>query len=701
MGVILGIENVEKRKENYNVVRHDVVENADVCVIGSGAAGAILASKIASSGKSVILLEKGGYYDAEDMNQREADMIPLLWKNGGANFTDNLKIVIAQGQCLGGSTVINDAVCFRIPDIVTEQWRQLGVNITDEKWKAASDEVWQNINVSEVTDEELNKNNLMLKKACEQKGYKSGPNDRNCRDCKRCGFCHIGCHYETKQDMLVTYIHGALQDTDVRIFCNCEVDKITSENGLVNGVEGSFKDATNSSKYKIRINSKVVIVSAGSIASSHLLLKNKIGLGKTGKGLALHPAPFLLGKFEEQINGHDGIPMAYSCHEFGVTNGVTKGGYLIESIFLPIFQFSIGLPSFLAEHEALMQDYTRYSMAGIMIRDESNGTITLSENSNPKIHYQLGQKDIETIADGIKVLAEMWFDVGATKVISGHKDVITLRSKQDIPRLVDAVRTNPDGLQVASAHPQGGNRMGEDPNICVVDSNCKVHGYDNLYVCDASVFPTSLGVNPQITVMSLATLTADHILNVWDSKYQNITLQPNLGKTCSIRQPMWCNIERLETMFNQQKNQFDLETLVNAVENSTNEKWTFDKNSLIIYNNKFWRGFFPQDQDLSMMRFFGGFWKKFFKEDEIIKGITHPFESPVNADNIPEIKNYDSFGEVIHLKYSGMAFQLFYDLLKIVDKDTILGKSIFWHTSLWKPNIDILYVSKVSCRIYG
>jgi choline dehydrogenase-like flavoprotein len=678
MGLILGLEKIEKRKENYQTIKNDIVENADVCVIGSGAAGAVIATKIAKSGKSVVLLEKGGYYDSEDMNQRETDMIPLLWKNAGANFTDNLRMVIAQGQCLGGSTVINDAVCFKIPSIVSEQWRKLGVQITDEQWETATDEVWKNIHVTRVSNEELNKNNLMLKKACEIKGFRSRPNDRNCKDCKRCGFCHLGCHYETKQDMLVTYIHDALKNTNVRIFCNCDVDRITHENGLANGVEGTFRDFSNNPKFKIRINSKIVVVAAGSIASSHLLLKNKIGLGKTGKGLALHPAPFLLGKFPEKINSFEGIPMAYACDEFGVTNGVKNGGYVIESIFLPIFQFAMGLPSFFAEHESLMRNFPHYSMAGVMIRDESNGTINLSENGNPRVSYHLSPRDIDTIAEGIGVLADMWFEAGATHVISGHKDMITLISKHDIPKLIKAIRTNPDGLQVASAHPQGGNKMGEDETTSVVDSNCKVHGFDNLFVCDASVFPTSIGVNPQVTIMALATLTANHILKTWDTKFANSSPPASLGKTCSLKQPMWCHVNQLDAMFNQQKNQFDLETLVNVNENSVNdEKWKFDKDSLIIYNNKFWRGFYPQDQELSMAKYFGGFWKKFYKENDLVKGITRPFEFPNNVDNIPEIKHFDSFGEVIHLKYPGIGFQLFYDLLKIIDKDTILGKAFF------------------------
>ena len=202
---IYGTESFEKRKEPYNVVTRDIVCNVDVCVIGSGAAGAIVAAKLAEDGKSVVVLERGGYYDGESMNQREDDMIPLLWKNAGANFTSNLKIAIAQGSCLGGSTVINDAVCFRIPHLVIKQWQKMGVNITKNEWDKANDEVSKRINVTQVIEDELNDNAKKLRAACEKftidgKQIKHRVNDRNCgqsftdenlKSCVKCGFCHL------------------------------------------------------------------------------------------------------------------------------------------------------------------------------------------------------------------------------------------------------------------------------------------------------------------------------------------------------------------------------------------------------------------------------------------------------------------------------------------------------------------------------
>lgn len=131
MGIIYGIDQLTDRHEKYEVIKNDIIENVDVCIIGSGAAGAVLAKELVESGKKVVLIERGGYHEGKDMNQREVDMMPLLWKNAGFNFVDSLRIAIAQGCCLGGSTIINDAVCFDTPPRVQEEWNRLGVNFTN------------------------------------------------------------------------------------------------------------------------------------------------------------------------------------------------------------------------------------------------------------------------------------------------------------------------------------------------------------------------------------------------------------------------------------------------------------------------------------------------------------------------------------------------------------------------------------------
>ncbi len=693
---IYGSDRFEKRAEKYRVITGDVVCNSDVCVIGSGAAGAIIATKLAEEGKSVVLLEKGGYHDGESMNQREADMLPLLWKNAGANFTSNLRIAVAQGCCLGGSTVINDAVCFRIPNPVIDQWNEKGVSISKKEWDDANDEVSNRIHVSEVKDDELNTNALKLKEACENylidgKSIKHGKNQRNCgqsfsdpelHSCVKCGFCHIGCHYDTKQSMLVTYIHDALnnENLDYKVYCNCQVDRITHDNnGIATGVDGTFINIDGSEKHRIRVNSKVIIISAGSIASSNLLQKSMIGGSNVGKGVALHPAPFVIGRFEENIYGNRGIPMSYTCHQFGITNDVKKGGFLIESIFLPIFQMAIAIPTFGSDHKRMMLDFNKYTMAGIMTRDDPSGTVLMSYNENPKLDYTLSPQTVNDMARGMAIVASMWFNVGAKSVITSHIDIPEIRNRADIPKIKDAVRNNPNGLMVGSAHPQGGNKMGDNSEECIVDSDCKVFGFKNLYVCDASVFPTALGVNPQLTVMALATITATKIGKNWGMFPE---IKDSLGRTCQLSQPRFCKAQTLGEMFAITDHDPKLfSKLGNSSESKriVGKNWRFDPETLTIFNDLYWKGFYGIDNDVltNTLRNFGGFYKKFMKEDENkFRGITHPFElQVVDAKSIATEKEISGFGKVVHLEYEEYPYSGAYDLLKMVNENTMLGKA--------------------------
>lgn len=693
MGVIFGTLKLPPRKEKYKLITKDVVDSADVCIIGSGAAGAVLAKELVDAGKKVVLIERGGYFEGQDMNQRDAEMMPLLWKNAGFQFDDDLKIAVAQGTCLGGSTIINDAVCFDPPKRIREQWKKMGVNFTEQEWRFHTNRVNKMLSVSQVTPDELNLNNQMLMVGATKLGLSEHrPNNRNCVNCMQCGFCHLGCHYETKQDVLVTYIHKALQKPDekIRVYCNCYVDKLVHSDGIVQGIEGHFRDAANNNTYRIRVNAKVVIVSAGAIASSKLLLRNGIAQKTAGVGVCLHPAPFVIGDFEIEIKGNQGIPMAYTVHDFGITRSSDKvrkkfgfdedGEFLLESIFLPMLQFSMAIPGDPIEHNRLLGRFNNYAMAGILIRDDNSGRVSLTPTGRASLRYKLSKKDLKTISHGIEVLAKMWFKMNAKKVIVSHRKKTILHSESEIPELLEKILNDPDNLLLGSAHPQSGNRIGPSPASSVVDSDCRVHGFENLFVCDASVFPTSLGVNPQITVMVVASIVASRIAKQW-KRYSRISLQKSRGQTCSISQPMYCLRKNLSDHFDSIDSKYGADMLINSVtEKPDDSNWNFDKTTLEITNDTHWKGIFPRDTDIPnvMTMYFGGFWKRFGKNpSNTIDGITHPFETPVFAKNKATTRNLSGFGKVVLLEYLDFPYNQFFDVLKFVDKNTILGKAFF------------------------
>ena len=694
MGVIYGIEKLVHRNEKYELIENDIVETADVCIIGSGAAGAVLAKELVETGKRVILLERGGYHEGKDMNQRDADMIPLLWKNSGFNFDDTLRIAIAQGCCLGGSTIINDAVCFDIPTRVKEEWRGLGVDFEEQEWSSHLDRVKNILHVSEVTDDELNRNNKMLREGAKQLGLKDHrKNFRNCVNCMQCGFCHLGCHYETKQNVLITYIHQALEqpDSNMKVYCNCKVEKIDYTDDTVQGIEGDFMNIDGTKSFRIRVNSKILIISAGAIASSKILLMNGISQSTSGKGLCLHPGIQVIGDFDYEIKGNQGIPMAYTVHDFGVTRNTDESvissnydgsEFLLESIFLPLTQFSIALSgSGIWEHRRLIQRFNNYSMAGIVVRDGNLGNVSLTTTERASVRYEPGIKELKALAKGTEILANMWFALGATKVIIPHRGLSSISVKDDIPKLMEKIINDPKNLLLGSAHPQSGNKIGNSADESVVDSDCKVHGFKNLFVCDASVFPNAVGVNPQMTVMTVASIVASRIARDWDAKYSYIEIASNIGRTCSISQPMFCLRNDLTKMFDSVKQAPNsLDILVNSpAEKLDEDNWSFEPVSMTVTNKTHWKGMFPRDSDIAntLVLYSGGFWKRFNNEGNDIKGITHPYEANVRARNMAQEKDIPGFGKVILLEYLDPIYNQFYDVLKVIDDDTILGKAFF------------------------
>jgi choline dehydrogenase-like flavoprotein len=500
-------------------VTRSLAESADVCVVGSGAGGAVLAWEMARRGLKVVLLEKGGYHPREDFNQKEEDMIPLLYKNAGLQFTVPSGIAVAQGSCVGGSTVVNDAVCFRTPEVVLGWWEdQYKVEeIRPAAMKRHFEKVERRISVSQVQPYELNKNNLVLKRGAEKLGWAAAPNSRNCKSCRQCGNCQIGCYYGTKQSMLETYIADAERDygETVKIYADTQAESLVRSGDRISGVKAKITGREGRT-FDLAVRARLVLVAAGTIASSQLLLESGLDVnGQVGKGVAIHPSPAMIGDFEQEINGNQGIPMAYHCHEFSVLNTGNRG-YMLEAVFFPPYQFSLPVPGVEFEEKELMSRYSHYALIGSLLQDESVGTVIKGGPLAYYLEYQLTQGDAAMMVEGMKSAARALFAAGATKVLTSHRRRTVLHGEKDLHLIDD--RGVSSGISIGSGHPQGGNRMGSLAGSSVVDSYSKVHGLQNLFVCDASIFPTSIGVNPQLTVMALATRAAEHIGENW-SRY--------------------------------------------------------------------------------------------------------------------------------------------------------------------------------------
>ena len=480
----------------------DLNKTPDVCIIGSGAAGCVLAHDLSENGLSIVVLEKGSYYTIEQLKEiKSEEVLSSLWKNRGVFLTRNFSVNIGQGQCVGGSTMINYGICFEIPDDVFYFWKvSFGIKFSKSDFDEAFELIRQKMPIVTLTPGEAGDSHKKLADGCEKLGYASGwmekAYDRN---------------KKLKQSARTSYL-DTINSQSVEIFPNCAADGITVEHKIATKVV-AYESNDKDKKKPVTLKPKVVIIAAGPVASSEILLRNKLANsnGQVGKHLSLHPSTSVVAVFpNEDINGDNDMAMAYYCNEFSV-HKTHKPGFMIESVFVPPSQFSIAMPSFGKKNREYVTKYNQCAMAGILVHDEPSGTITLNLANNAVVDYDLSKDDQQKMLDGIKETARIFFRAGAEKIITGHIRETVLRNESEL-RLIDKRGAGMGSLQIQSVHPQGGNRMGEDPSNSVVNSYCKTHEYDNLYVCDASVFPTSVGVNPQFTVMAIATITAKKII---------------------------------------------------------------------------------------------------------------------------------------------------------------------------------------------
>jgi len=421
---------------------------------------------------------------------------------------------------VGGSTVVNDAVCFRTPDAVLGWWEDdyKVESISPEAMKKHFEKVETRISVSEVQPFQLNRNKLIHKGGCERLGWAAAPNKRNCKECRQCGLCHLGCYYGTKQSMLETYIADiqSVHSDTVKIYADSSANRLVRSGGRVSGVSASV-DGGGGRVNALSVKADLVVVCAGTIASSELLLKSGLDInGRVGRNVAIHPSAALMGDFQEEVRGHQGIPMAYHCYEFSVLK-TGKRGCMLESISLPPYQFSLPLPGFGYDHKELMSRYEHYGLIGSMVHDESVGRVLLGGPLGTILEYELTSGDAAILIAGMKDAARVLISEGATRVITSQKKRTVVHGEDDL-YLIKHRGVSALDINLASAHPQGGNVMGGDPKRAVVDSHSKAYGFDNLFVCDASVFPTAVGVNPQLTVMALASRLSEHLGETW-SKY--------------------------------------------------------------------------------------------------------------------------------------------------------------------------------------
>jgi len=492
----------------------DVSLEVDAVVVGTGAGGSIAARELARAGLSVVALEEGGHHAAADFTQREDEMLPILFADGGGRTTKDLAIRVLQGRGVGGSTVHNTNLCKRTPDAILELWRQRynvsGCSPSD--MRAAFEQIEKDLSVSEIPAALRNPNNDVLHKGALALGWKAGPLKHNRVGCQTSGFCEVGCAYDAKQNALKVVVPQAME-AGANVYADVEVVRVNHTRGRVTGVSAVARSESGAPVAWVDVRSKIVVLAASAVGSA--LLAKKSGItdphDQIGKKLRMHPGAVVAGRFDRVMNSNYGIPQSYECTEhLDFEEGSDKRVWIVPAFAHPIGTASM-LPGFGASHMKAMRSYGQLAVLTAMVHDETEGRVEVGEGERPLITYDMTESDRRQLAKGLIACARLLFAGGAVEVTIPAIPPVTLTSASQLDSLsTDFVR--PHGVPLTAVHPMGTMRMGDDPKTSVVSSTGEHHFVRGLFVADGSLFPTSLGGPPQISIYSFAHHLAPHAI---------------------------------------------------------------------------------------------------------------------------------------------------------------------------------------------
>jgi choline dehydrogenase-like flavoprotein len=500
-------------------IKGPVRETADVCIIGSGCGGGASAKILAEAGKKVIVLEEGGHFTSKDFDATEQTAYTNLYQQRAGQATDDLSVTVLQGRCVGGSSTVNWTTSLRTPEFVLEAWkRDHGIQgLSARELEPHFEKVERYLNIHTEPLENHNPNNRIILDGARQLGYRASAVGRNTKDCVKAGACGLGCPFDAKKTVAITYIPDAVK-AGATVFANFRANKIEVRRSgkQVSGIV--FDQETQKPKTDFVIDAPVVIVSASAINSPVLLLKSKLAnsSGELGRNLTFHLTSAVLGLYEKIMYGAGGIPQSAMCDEFLNKNG-DGGGFWLEAV--PIYPTLAGLalPGFGSWHREMMRVYPHIGATIILVKEiESSGRVTVNDEGRASISYKLRGKDLEYLKQGVDVAARIQFAAGAKKVMTLHAKPTEFKSPDEIRRKLADADWGTNEIALYSAHPLGTCRMGADPRKSVVDSHCQTHDVKGLFVVDGSVTPTSLGVNPQVTILAIAEKSAEWLAQHFD-----------------------------------------------------------------------------------------------------------------------------------------------------------------------------------------
>lgn len=487
--------------------------DVDVAIVGTGAGAGITAELLTQAGLSVLMVEEGPLRSSRHFRQRESEAYPQLYQESAARKTTDKAINILQGRCVGGSTTVNWTSSFRTPADTLDHWRQ--------RWQLDGFSEAELAPWFEQAERRLgigpwlappNENNELLRRGAQALGIPAQAIRRNVKGCWNLGSCGMGCPTNAKQSMLVTTVPFAL-DHGAVLWTQTRVERLTWEGTRVTGMvcrpvdeRGVAVGAT-----EALVTARHVVVAGGAINSPALLLRSKVPdpHGLLGRRTFLHPVVISAATFDQRVEGWNGAPQTLYSDHFLTTQPIDGPiGFKLEAPPLHPVIASTSLSGFGAEHAALMKDFARTHSLLALLRDgfheeSPGGQVRVRGDGSPELDYPLTPFVLEGARRALLAMAEIQFAAGARQVLPVHQWARPYERWFLAKEAIEKLPMKPLLTRVVSAHVMGGCALSAQPTQGVVRPDGQHWQLENLSVHDGSLFPTSIGANPQLSIYGI------------------------------------------------------------------------------------------------------------------------------------------------------------------------------------------------------
>ncbi|HEY5816541.1 MAG TPA: GMC family oxidoreductase N-terminal domain-containing protein [Solirubrobacterales bacterium] len=453
----------------------------------------------------VVVIGSGAGYDRDTYPSDPLEAIASIYRDGGLTIAEGRPpIPVPVARTVGGTTVINSGTCFRAPEPVLEGWRKrYGIAWAD---KLAPDfaEAEEFLRVTPLDPERMGRNGQLAMEGTAALGVSGGPISRNAGNCIQCSSCPYGCRIDAKQGMHVSYVPRAVA-AGARLRAGVEARRLIVEDGRVAGVRCAVEQpgSSNGSRrpYTVRAR-RATIVAGGALGTPELLLRSGLGGDQVGRNLHMHPACWVGARYEEEVRGWEGVMQSYYVDEWEAE------GVLLEATFTPLPFGGAWLAGSGREHQESILGFDHVGSIGVQLTDESSGRVGIARDGSIRARYRLTDEDVRKVTFGIARAAEVHFAAGAAEVYPNIGRAPVLRPGEVAE--FEATSFKPSELRLEAFHPMGTARIaGEGEGVC--DSRGAVRGVESLYVADASLFPTAVGVNPMMTIIAFAKRVAAEV----------------------------------------------------------------------------------------------------------------------------------------------------------------------------------------------